>query len=128
MSNDRLLVIDDEPDFCTFVARVGRKLSYEVKVATTADEFKATYRRFRPTMITLDMMMPKANGIELVEWLAATDCTARVFILSGGDSNFASMAKILGAIAGLPSITRLRKPISVADLENAFRQTSVGVH
>src|SRR5271163_129391 len=100
MSGERLLVIDDEPDFCTFVARVGRRLSYEVEVTTTADEFKATYQRFRPTMITLDMMMPKANGFELVEWLAATDCTARIFILSGGDSNFAAMARILGAVAG----------------------------
>jgi DNA-binding response OmpR family regulator len=120
MTNERLLVIDDEIDFCAFVGRVGRKLYIEVETTTNSSQFKEIYGRFDPTMITLDMMMPKPSGIDLIQWLAERDCTARVFILSGSDANFTAMAEVVGGIAGLASITRLSKPISIADLERAF--------
>lgn len=120
MSVGRLLLIDDEVDFGVFVRRVAQKLGLEVELTTRARDFKEAYKRFDPTIIVLDIVMPDVDGIEMMQWLNKEKCTARIVIISGYDPNYAKMAETLGNVAGNRSITRLRKPVSVADLETAL--------
>lgn len=120
MSNKRVLIVDDEPDFGAFVRRVAEKLDFEVKVTTNPRAFKEIFRLFNPTVIVLDIVMPDVDGIELVRWLATVHCTARIIIISGFDPNYTKIADVLGSAAGLTSITRLTKPISVAELGSAL--------
>jgi DNA-binding response OmpR family regulator len=120
VSNKRLLVIDDAADFGAFVRRVAVKLDFEVKVTTDPREFKEIYKRFDPTVIVLDIVMPDTDGIELVRWLVTAHCTARIIIVSGFNPNYARAADAIGSVAGLTSITRLSKPVRVADLRHAF--------
>jgi DNA-binding response OmpR family regulator len=120
MSTERLLVVDDEADFGTFVRRVAEKLGFETRVTTRADEFKKIYGDFKPTVIALDMVMPDVDGIELVRWLVAMRTEARIVIISGFDPNYAKAAELLGNVAGVISIMSLKKPDAVTDLENAL--------
>lgn len=120
VSNKRLLVIDDAADFGAFVRHVAVKLDFEVEVTTDPREFKEIYKRFAPSIIVLDIVMPDTDGIELIRWLVAARCTSRIIIVSGFDPNYAKIADILGSVAGLTSITRLSKPVRVADLRRAF--------
>ena len=123
MSGERILVIDDEADFLTFVHRVARQLDFEVEVTTDAGAFKQIYARFNPTVIVLDIVMPRTDGIELIRWLADMGCTARIVVISGFDPNYSKMAQTLGSGIGLASIVRLQKPVSVADLKSALSGT-----
>ena len=123
MSGERILVIDDEADFLTFVRRVTLQLDFEVEVTTDADAFKRIYARFNPTVIVLDIVMPRTDGIELIRWLADMRCTARIVVISGFDPNYSKMAQTLGSGVGLASIVRLQKPVSVADLKSALSGT-----
>jgi DNA-binding response OmpR family regulator len=120
MSNKRLLIVDDEPDFGAFVRRVAERLDFEVKVTTNPRAFKEIFHRFNPTVLVLDIVMPDEDGIELVRWLATMQCTARIIIITGFDPNYTKIADVLGSAAGIASITRLTKPVSVADLGNAL--------
>jgi DNA-binding response OmpR family regulator len=120
MTRKRLLVVDDEADFGAFVRRVAEKLDFEVVVTTNARAFKEIFHRFDPTVIVLDIVMPDTDGIELVQWLANMQCKARIIIISGFDPNYTRMADILGSAAGISSITRLTKPVTVADLGKAL--------
>lgn len=121
MAPERLLVIDDEVDFGSFLRRVAQRLHFEVEVTSQPEAFKEAYGRFQPTVVALDVVMPEADGIELIRWLAGMQCKARIVIISGFDPNYARAAETLGSIGGLSSITRLQKPVSIADLERAFR-------
>jgi DNA-binding response OmpR family regulator len=123
MSGERILVIDDEADFLTFVRRVTLQLDFEVEVTTDGDAFKQIYARFNPTVIVLDIVMPRTDGIELIRWLADMGCTARIVVISGFDPNYSKMAQTLGSGVGLASIVRLQKPVSVADLKSALSGT-----
>jgi CheY-like chemotaxis protein len=123
MNGERILVIDDEADFLTFVRRVTQKLDCELEVTTDADAFKQIYARFNPTVIVLDIVMPQTDGIELIRWLAGMGCTARIVVISGFDPNYSKMAQTLGSVSGLASIVRLPKPVSVADLKSALLGT-----
>ena len=120
MSAKRLLIVDDEPDFGAFVRRVAVEMGYDVEVTTGAKAFKDAYKRINPTVITLDVVMPEVDGIELIRWLAEIGCTARIVIISGFDPSYALMTEHMGARSGLSSITRLRKPLSIAELQKAL--------
>jgi DNA-binding response OmpR family regulator len=116
----RLLVVDDEEEFCAFARDVALELGYEVEVCTTPKRFAAVYERFQPTTVLLDVVMPEVDGLELVKWLAAKGSSARIIVASGFNPRYAKMASMIGADAGLDRVTTLRKPMRLADLQAAL--------
>jgi DNA-binding response OmpR family regulator len=120
MTDRRLLIIDDELEFGESIRRVALKLNFAVEVTTSADEFKKTYKRFDPTVIVLDIVMPGVDGIELIQWLASCHYIGRILLISGFDPLYANTAEILGKSKGLLSIQRFPKPISSAALITAL--------
>ena len=120
MSQKRLLIADDEPDFCEFVRRVAEQAGYQVRIVTRPTEFQSAYLEFAPTRIVLDIVMPDVDGIELVQWLAAQSCSAGIMIITGYNPEFAGMAQSLGRARGLLSVKTFAKPVKVADLRAAL--------
>ena len=120
MTQKRLLIVDDEPDFARLVDRVGVELGYQTKVTTNGADFMAAYAAFDPTIIVLDIVMPGMDGFELVQWLADRHCTARIVAVTGFTPDYAHLATKLGSFAGLTAITSLKKPVSIDDLQAAL--------
>lgn len=112
---ERLLVIDDEPEFGAYVGDVARDLGYEVDVTTEVHAFMQAYEKFNPSIIVLDVVMPDIDGIELLEWLSERRCTAKIIVMTGYNPNYASMGKTLGGAKGL-NTQSVSKPIGVQDL------------
>ena len=75
-------------------------------------------------MICLDLAMPGSDGIEMLRYLAAQGCTARVLVISGYNSAMVQMAVRLGEALGLEMAGVLAKPIHLAELRNLLLQFS----
>jgi CheY-like chemotaxis protein len=120
MSERRLLVVDDEPDFAEFVSNAAGELGYETRVCTQPKEFRRIYAEFAPTHIVLDVMMPDIDGIEIMQWLADQGSTARVVVTTGYNPQYAKMAGLVGAGRGLQAVKILTKPVRLADLRAAL--------
>jgi DNA-binding response OmpR family regulator len=120
MTEKRLLVIDDEPGFGAFVQQVAEGEGFTVCVTTRADEFKEALATFRPNIIALDVVMPDVEGIELLRYLADSNWTGPVLVISGYNPDYLRLAKALGGSRGLPSVTTLTKPIHARDLRAAL--------
>ncbi len=120
MTERRLLIVDDEPDFGDFVRQVAESSGYEVTVTTGGKEFMEVYDDVDPTAIVLDMVMPEIEGTELVQWLAARRCGAKVIIITGFHPDYAALAGKLGKIRGLSSVTTLIKPVGAAQLRTVL--------
>jgi len=120
MTEKRLLVIDDEPGFGAFVQQVAEGEGFMVCVTTRADEFKEALASFRPNIIALDVVMPDVEGIELLRYLADSNWTGPVLVISGYNPDYLRLAKALGGSRGLPSVTTLTKPIHAKDLRVAL--------
>lgn len=69
MTNSRLLIMDDEPDFAEYIGIVGEQLGYETLKINDSREFKKAYIEFAPDVLVLDMVMPEIDGVELIKWL-----------------------------------------------------------
>ena len=58
----RILVVDDEPDFCAIVQGNLEKEGFEVEVAYDGNEGLAKVKANPPDAIVLDVMMPEKDG------------------------------------------------------------------
>ncbi len=125
-SLNRLLVIDDQPDLCEFIAEVAKQVGFDVRAVTAADAFKRTYIDFKPTLIVLDLQMPEADGIELLRYLGDQGARCHVLVASGMDGRILQTAEHVGRSRGLTMLDALQKPILLPDLESRLR--SVLVH
>ncbi len=47
MATNRLLIVDDEPDFGQFVRKAAEDMDIEVKVTTQPRRFKEVYQSFQ---------------------------------------------------------------------------------
>jgi EAL domain-containing protein (putative c-di-GMP-specific phosphodiesterase class I) len=122
MSLNSLLVLDDEPDVCEFIKDVAEDMGFDVETATDHDQFRRLYRSFNPAIIVLDLQMPKADGIELLRFLAASGCQARILLVSGVDPRVLATARQLGVSRGLKMLGALSKPFAIEDLETLLRK------
>jgi DNA-binding response OmpR family regulator len=67
----RLVILDDEEDFCAFVARVATDSGYEVFATTRPGEFLRHVRANRVSVIVLDLRIPYTDGVEVLRHLAS---------------------------------------------------------
>lgn len=74
----KILLIEDDP---LMVRMYQRKLltdKYEVEVAVDGEEGLAKVRSFRPDLVLLDIMMPKLNGLQVLERMKADPTIASI--------------------------------------------------
>lgn len=65
----RILVVDDEPDFCSIVQGNLEKEGFEVEVAYDGVQGLEKVKANPPDAIVLDVMMPEMNGYEVCKQL-----------------------------------------------------------
>ncbi|NWL89454.1 DNA-binding response regulator [Paenibacillus sp. 79R4] len=61
----KILVVDDESSIRSAVAYALRREGYEVEIAADGQEALDKVETFRPTVMVLDVMMPRVSGYEV---------------------------------------------------------------
>src|SRR5690606_25589458 len=117
MSEDRLLVMDDDPDVAELFGQIAEGLGFSVRVLNDPGKFGTAVREFEPSVIMLDLQMPGRDGIELLRELAAERSTAKIVIGSGLDNRVIATAAELGAAMGLVIAGSFCKPITPEELK-----------
>lgn len=69
----RILVVDDEPDFCSIVASQLEKEGFDVELAYNGVEGIAKVEANPPDAIVLDVMMPEKDGYTVCKELKESD-------------------------------------------------------
>ena len=64
MSNEKILLVDDEPDIIEFLGYNLTKEGYDVTTSTSGKEAVELAKKIKPDLILLDVMMPEMDGIE----------------------------------------------------------------
>lgn len=116
MNEYRLLIIDDHPHFGQLIADVAETVGFAVVVTQHVDDFLAYLDQFQPTAITIDLLMPEVDGIEMLRELALRGCAAKILVSSRADGRMLGAAAELGVEMGLLIRGVIAKPVRTADL------------
>jgi len=77
----RILVVDDEPDFCAIVQGQLEKEGFEVELAYNGVEGLEKVKANPPDAIVLDVMMPEKDGYEVCKELKNDEAYADIPIV-----------------------------------------------
>ena len=101
----KILLVEDDPLMIRMYQRKLASDGYDVGMAVNGEDGLVKLRSFRPDLVLLDIMMPKLNGLQVLERMKAdpTISSIPVIILTnlGGSQEDIERGLELGAVAYL---------------------------
>ena len=86
MSNNRkkILITDDAKFTRSMLKKIIDKLSYSEVVgeASNGNEAIELYKKLKPDLVTMDLVMPEKGGIETIEEIMKLDKSATIIVVS----------------------------------------------
>ncbi len=95
----KILIVDDSPSVRMIIRNVLTSAGYaQIREAATGQEAFEIYHAWRPDLVTLDIVMPKMDGVNALERILEYDNKARVIMVTAVDQKELLMKTIrLGA-------------------------------
>ena len=118
----RVLVIDDEPGIIHFLKKAIESMGHEVVATQEFEQFKNAIETWNPAVAIIDINMPGHDGVELLRYLAAAGCKARILVSIGLDDRTVDAVIRLGSERGLRMSGKLPKPLRLADLQRILAE------
>jgi len=82
MSNERILVVDDNPANMKLVSDLLEWSGYQISKAMNAEQALEAIRQTKPDLILMDISLPGMDGLTLTRKLKADDATKRIRIVA----------------------------------------------
>lgn len=120
----KLLVVDDEVDFAQLIEEVATPMGFAVSMAHDGPHFRRTFLAVNPDVIMLDLRLPDEDGVELMRYLSAKQCTAKVIVVSGADGRTIAAATSIARQRKIDIVGTLSKPVDIVDLESMLKPLS----
>jgi DNA-binding response OmpR family regulator len=117
MSNQRILVVEDEPMVAEVVQRYLRRDGHEVQVVRDGNAALETFDQFQPDLIVLDVMLPGIDGFEVCRRVRARSQTPVIMLTARGEE----IDKLVGL--GLGADDYVTKPFSPRELAARVKAT-----
>lgn len=118
----KILVVDDELDFCEYLGKILSREGYSVINATSGQEALDKIQTEKPDLVLLDFLMPKMDGIETLEKIKQIDKDIIVIMVTiVNDAKVAEKAIKLGAI------NYITKPINLDLLKRNIKSWAIWI-
>lgn len=93
----KLLIIDDEPTILETVEMRMRKEGYTTFTADSAEEGMRLYRRAKPDLVVLDIMLPNRSGFDFLRAIRQENATPVIMLSARAEDNDRIRGLELGA-------------------------------
>ena len=111
------MITDDEESILEYFEDVLSDMGLDVYAARDGQEALEMLENLQPDLMLVDLMMPKVDGIQLIETIRKADKKIPVIVVSGTeDDRKKAAAKSKGANVVLP------KPLDLSEFENTIWQ------
>jgi two-component system alkaline phosphatase synthesis response regulator PhoP len=119
----RILVVDDEPDFCSIVQGQLEKEGFDVELAYNGVEGMEKVQANPPDAIVLDVMMPEKDGYEMCKELKADSdlCEIPVLLLTAVASHVTSTRYSHADGMSTEADDYIAKPASAEEISQSIR-------
>ena len=110
MAKKKILVVDDEIDFCEMMKMRLEASGYEVIIANNGKEALERVKKDKPDAVLLDIMMPEIDGLTVLKAIRATDSKLPVFMVTAFSNE--ERVKLAGKLNAPGFIVKTRQDIS----------------
>lgn len=111
MAKMKILVVEDEKDILKLLKYNLEKEGYEPLTAGDGEQAVEIFRREKPRLLILDLMLPKADGLEVCRLVRAENKKVPILMLTAKNTE---IDKIVGLEMGADDY--VTKPFSVKEL------------
>ena len=87
VSGARILVVDDDVALAEMVQIVLQQAGYETAWVGNGDDVLSEYRRLRPDLVLLDLMLPGRDGVDVCRDLRAESDVAIIMLTAKSDTS-----------------------------------------
>ena len=138
----KILIIDDDPDICTYVSEVLQDNGFETVTACDGADAMAKVIEATPDLIVVDLMMPKKSGVKFLHELKRDAALKEIpiIVLSGAtgvtgvdmkqylqEQPFRERKeKAMGATSSITPDAYLEKPVDPAILVDTVKRMLAG--
>ena len=78
-----ILIVDDSTYLRVMIKKILRKLGHTIIAeANNGEEALVAYKQHRPDLVTMDIVMPKLNGLVAVKQILQMDSNANIIIVT----------------------------------------------
>jgi CheY-like chemotaxis protein len=124
-SEKTILVVDDEPDVREFLSACIKDAGFQVKTAEDGVDGLEKIEKYMPDLVTVDMVMPRRSGINLIRKLKKNKDMANIpviVITAHAQDEFGEedISKFEGFATHLKPRYIMEKPITPATLIKAI--------
>lgn len=81
INDDKILLVEDEPDTVYIVSRLLQKHGYPIKIVGNGKEALEVLDEFSPKVVLADWNMPELDGIELCRKMKADEKYKRIYYI-----------------------------------------------
>jgi DNA-binding response OmpR family regulator len=113
-TNNRILIVDDEPDLTNLTILVLEHYGYKVDAFNDPEEALSKFRPGSYDLIILDIKMPKMDGFELYQEIKKKDNNAKVCFLTASELYYEKFRK--KEFSALDGNMFIRKPVGNEEL------------
>ena len=112
----KILVVDDEPDFLTFIGAFLGDNGFDVIFASDGKECLEKAKAEQPDLITLDITMPEESGVRAFRNIQENEDTKEipVIIITGVSSEFKNFIHTRKVVQ--PPAAYMEKPVDTSEL------------
>jgi len=118
MPNRRILILDDDASVGQTIQWMAESLGFKATFVTHAEAFFLKMEQMDPDIITIDLVMPDLDGVEIMRLLAKRYCKAKIVISSGMGTRVLDAARRSAQEHGLNILGVISKPISKEELRS----------
>lgn len=118
----KVLVLDDDVLTGKTIQRIAEFNNYDAKLATEPEVFFSLYSEWKPDYIAIDLIMPKMDGMQIIDELARLKCSSAIIITSGVGKRVLDAAMRSAQGHGLNVLGVLSKPFNTAALKQLLEQ------
>jgi DNA-binding NtrC family response regulator len=119
MIQEKVLIVEDEEHERTGLAELVRAWGYETDTAEDGVEGLAKVVSWSPAIVVTDLKMPRMDGLELLEHIAAAPQQVAVILLTG-------MGKVDAAVTAMKggAFDFIEKPVNPTRLRNILQNAT----
>lgn len=112
MDTKKIIVVDDDTSFNSFVTKALETFSYEVKSVFNGSDCIKLLSNFKPDLILLDVNMPEESGFEVCQKILSMDKSIPIIFMTA----FNDMDTVLKGL-NVGGRDFMIKPFNVQELE-----------